>query len=251
MTNSTPPRPTLKNRRQRRTPVASDRRRLMDNDVRIHPLASGSQPHPIDLTLVLSEPQDLPSGVSISPVREPVNAVAAQDLSTTMADGISDPALTQAVMLNWLGQAPVTFHRVYVDITGNVLSALWLSHALSHMQPDSVNDQDIFDFEVNHERCLAETGLNITEQQQCQQALAELGLGRIATTMEPSTSTSNRFHLYMHRFAVMLLQSSAQLSTSIQAATAQADEFKAEMLQTRSTTRAKRRLLKQGNKSAR
>ena len=39
--------------------------------------------------------------------------------------------LAQATLLNWLGQSPITFHRIYVDITGSVVSGLWLSYALN------------------------------------------------------------------------------------------------------------------------
>ncbi len=40
------------------------------------------------------------------------------------APDVDRALLNQAVMLNWLGQQPVSFHRSYVDVTGSVVAAL-------------------------------------------------------------------------------------------------------------------------------
>ena len=36
----------------------------------------------------------------------------------------------ELVVLEILGQAPIVFHRIFVDIMGSVTAALWLSYAL-------------------------------------------------------------------------------------------------------------------------
>lgn len=38
--------------------------------------------------------------------------------------------LQSAMLLDLVGQAPITINRAFVDLTGNVLAALWLSYAV-------------------------------------------------------------------------------------------------------------------------
>lgn len=86
--------------------------------------------------------------------------------------------LAQATLLNWLGQSPITFHRIYVDITGSVVSGLWLSHALnmaSRAAPKEFEGND-FVFGMSARDCEIATGITRGQQASCRRALAELGL---------------------------------------------------------------------------
>lgn len=140
----------------------------------------------------------------LEPVEEP---------SAPVFEDINDPSLTQAVLLNWLGQQPVTFHRLYVDITGNVLSALWVSHILSYLAKDTnaVNSDGVFSFEVIYSNCTSETGLSALEQRKCQQTLESLDL----LVVESSNRSRVKCHLRLQRLAELMLEHSTKLGQSI------------------------------------
>ena len=67
------------------------------------------------------------------PQTPPLNLVrlhaANQQDGNPAADDASQ-TLHEAYLLELLGRRPVVFHRVYVDIAGGVLPAIWLGHAL-------------------------------------------------------------------------------------------------------------------------
>ena len=86
--------------------------------------------------------------------------------------------LAQATLLNWLGQSPITFHRIYVDITGSVVSGLWLSYALNKAARASPGEfeGDDFVFSMSARDCEVETGITRGQQVTCRKSLSELGL---------------------------------------------------------------------------
>ena len=88
-------------------------------------------------------------------------------------------ALGQAALLEWLGQSPIAFHRVYVDLTGGVLPALWLSHAMdrvSRANAASFEPNGDFVFAMSAHECELATGITRAQQTSCRKQLVELGL---------------------------------------------------------------------------
>lgn len=92
------------------------------------------------------------------------------------------PLLGQAMLLDVMGQAPVVFHRVYVDITGNVLTALWLSHAMQKLTQAEIAGQQPVDehgefvFAASEHEFEQETALTKAQQSLARNALQRLGL---------------------------------------------------------------------------
>lgn len=90
----------------------------------------------------------------------------------------------QAVFLDIFGQAPVAFHRVFVDITGSVVSALWLSNAINLISQiiqssprggEATLASDVW-FSLSSDDCHATTGLSRREQETARESLRELGM---------------------------------------------------------------------------
>ena len=123
--------------------------------------------------------------------------------------------LGQAALLEWLGQAPIAFHRVYVDLTGGVLPALWLSSAMdrvarAHATSFEVNGD--FVFAMSAHECEAVTGISRSQQVSCRKTLVKLGL--ISEHAEQRKTTVYRLHL--DRIARGLLTQAAPLAEQLQ-----------------------------------
>ena len=69
---------------------------------------------------------------------------------------------------------PITFHRVFVDITGSINAALMLSNAV-YWTNRLPNEREGW-FHKTREEWTAETGLTVREQETAQQKLIALGL---------------------------------------------------------------------------
>jgi hypothetical protein len=90
----------------------------------------------------------------------------------------------QAVFLDIFGQAPVGFHRVFVDITGSVVSALWLSHTVclisqilqSSSAPGNAQTPSDIWFSMSMEECTTVTGLSRREQESARESLRDMGM---------------------------------------------------------------------------
>lgn len=82
--------------------------------------------------------------------------------------------LHSAMMLEWLGQAPITIHRAFIDLTGNVLTALWLSYALERVPGQSSAGSVLI--EMSSAVCQQDTGITRAQQQTCRKALTDLGI---------------------------------------------------------------------------
>lgn len=87
-----------------------------------------------------------------------------------------------ALLLDVMGQRLITFHRAFVDVTGGVTSALWLSWAVEQVrihaarpQPGQVSAEDASQvwFESNHQDCERATGLTRREQDTARRVLRE------------------------------------------------------------------------------
>jgi hypothetical protein len=82
--------------------------------------------------------------------------------------------IQSAMMLEWLGQAPITIHRAFVDLTGNVLAALWLSYALDRSPKQ--DESGFMLIEMTSAECQKDTGITRAQQQTCRKTLVDLGI---------------------------------------------------------------------------
>ncbi len=85
------------------------------------------------------------------------------------------------VLLDLLGQAPVSFPRIYVEVAGSIYAALWLSYALSKRAGDAapaLGANNLMWFAVSREDCEESTGLTRHQQAAVRRDLRNLGLLR-------------------------------------------------------------------------
>lgn len=101
---------------------------------------------------------------------------------------LQDEALREeARFLHWFGQETIAFNRGYLQITGNVITALWLSYVLERM-PQDVRDgratlvDDRYQFTMTGTDCEEATGITRAQQVGSRRHLGELGLLEVAAT---------------------------------------------------------------------
>ena len=82
-----------------------------------------------------------------------------------------DPSL----VLEIFGQNPIVFHRIYVDVTGDILAALWLSYAVYYQNemPEALDDGWLARSQAQWQE---DTGLSRREQERARRRLRELDL---------------------------------------------------------------------------
>lgn len=85
---------------------------------------------------------------------------------------IAPPSAQEAVLLELFGRAPVAYHRAFVDVTGSVTAALWLSHAIGLAQQGDATAS----FQLSQDDCHAATGLSRREQETARARLRAAGL---------------------------------------------------------------------------
>ena len=124
-------------------------------------------------------------------------------------------ALGQAALLEWLGQSPIAFHRVYVDLTGGVLPALWLSSAMDRVAKANASSFEVngdYVFAMSAQECETATGITRAQQATCRKQLVEMGL--ISEQAEQRKTIVYRLHL--DRIARSLLSQAAPLAEYLQ-----------------------------------
>lgn len=82
--------------------------------------------------------------------------------------------LKSALFLDLIGQEPITINRAFVDLTGNVLSALWLTYAMERERRNE--SEDFFEILMASSCCTKDTGITRAQQQTCRKALVDLGI---------------------------------------------------------------------------
>lgn len=148
---------------------------------------------------------------------------------------LHDEATNQAVLLNWLGQQQVVFHRIYVDVAGGVLPALWLSHVLSQMlvalqqSPDAAGNGEYL-VQLDAMVCQTDTGLTPAEQRKCIAILADLGL-----IVPDRPRAPNTCRLRLQRLTDLMIEHSAPLAAAIRESTGNAPDL--DLLEARSRVR--------------
>jgi len=153
-----------------------------------------------------------------APLVEPGRPAANGDMLVPSASLHRLPnALGQAALLEWLGQSPITFHRAYVDITGGVLPALWLSCAMVRVAGAKASEFERngdFIFEMSSSECERETGISRGQQAGCRRQLIAKGL----MSEQAEQRKATRYRLHLDRIARILLIQAGPLAESLQAA---------------------------------
>lgn len=92
-----------------------------------------------------------------------------------MTDVLPSQGIDPALILEIYGQTPVVFHRLYVDVTGDTLSALWLSYAVYYMNEFASSLEDGW-LARSMEMWQEDTGMSRREQEGARRRLRDLGL---------------------------------------------------------------------------
>jgi len=200
-------RPVLKNRRQRRAKVVRPDFTPVSWSGRI-------------VGQAVDAPTALPTLPSFpSPVEEGVDATR-----------LADSSLTQAILLDWLGQQPIAFHRIYVDISGSVTAAVWLSLVLSRMSgisSEQIGATGIHNFTLARTQCEAETGLTESEQRKAHRQLVK--------------TPSPTFKLDLRKLTALLLARSEGLAEMVRHSAALAPTLDVQALERQAQARSMRR----------
>ncbi len=121
--------------------------------------------------------------------------------------------LHPALLLDILGQPPISFHRCYVQITNSVTAALWLSYAVYHViehggEFASAEGTDGW-FSKSQLQWEHETGLTRREQEAARKNLALLGL---LQEKQPGLNQPLQFRIDMD-LLMQLLDTQAQANS--------------------------------------
>jgi hypothetical protein len=81
--------------------------------------------------------------------------------------------IEQLTLLELLGQPPVTYHRLLVEVCGSLTAAIWCSLALQLTSEQCAED---LGFEMSADECQERTGMTRREQDTARGKLRELGL---------------------------------------------------------------------------
>ncbi|EPD42990.1 hypothetical protein HMPREF9701_01241 [Delftia acidovorans CCUG 274B] len=106
--------------------------------------------------------------------------------------------LQSAMLLDLVGQAPITINRAFVDLTGNVLTALWLSYAVEKGL-DRENGPS-FVLELSASDVEKDTGITRPQQQTCRRTLAAMGL----LTEEGGKGRTLKYRVHLDRLMEQL-----------------------------------------------
>lgn len=84
--------------------------------------------------------------------------------------------MLSAMLLEWVGQAPVTIHRAFIDLTGNVLCALWLTYALEKAKAweQGASKNGLVAIDMTSAECERDTGITRAQQQTCRRVLVQM-----------------------------------------------------------------------------
>lgn len=173
-----------------------------------------------------------------------------ESVANSDAVALANSSLTQAVLLDWLGQQPIAFHRIYVDITGSVTAAVWLSFALSRIAnlaegSVAVDASGIYQFTLARTHCQAETGLIDSEQRKAHQQLVKAGVMTVnypkKEETHPNATPSPEFKLDLRRLTTLLLARSEGLAEMVRQTVTAPTQLDVQILEMRAQSRATRR----------
>lgn len=125
-----------------------------------------------------------------------------------------------AMMLDWLGQAPIIINRAFIELTGNVLAALWLSYAIEKIQERETdgNSTQSAVISISGSECEKDTGITRAQQQTCRKTLAAIGL----LSEEGGQGKVLRFRIHLDKMMQMLHAQVQPMAEALQRADQQA-----------------------------
>jgi hypothetical protein len=238
-------RTVLKNRRQRRAKIlrpdftAAGRQARTPSEVELGPAE----------TLSFKAENAAPAVKRTALPRLPaLPTTCAKEVHEVPKVALAESSLTQAILLDWLGQQPIAFHRIYVDIGGSVSAAVWLSLALSHMAGADTPDIDangVYQFTLAKTQCEAETGLTKVEQRKAHRQLSEVGILSVSYPEKnetyPTATASPSFKLDLKRLTALVLGHSENMADLLRRASTLAASLDVQALERQAQERAKRR----------
>lgn len=121
-----------------------------------------------------------------------------------------DQYLKSAMLLDWIGQAPVTINRAFIDLTGNVVIALWLSHAVDKALQEPGESSVLI--EMSSAAVEKDTGITRAQQQTCRKALVAMGL----VTEEGGQGRAPKFRIHMDRLMEQLQRQAQPLADALE-----------------------------------
>lgn len=107
-----------------------------------------------------------------------------------------------AMMLEWIGQAPIVINRAFIDLTGNVVTALWLSYAIEKIKEadtPEANAPTVL-ISMSAAECEKQTGITRAQQQTCRKTLVSLGL----LSEEGSKGKTITYRIHLNKMMQML-----------------------------------------------
>lgn len=234
-------RPSLQNRRQRRSKVVRPD---------FSPVAQSARKASLGVTS--RQPTDLPhlASAAMSSAMPPqlasAQALGGQEVRPDMP--LTDAHLTQAVLLDWLGQQPIAFHRIYVDISGSVTAAVWLSMVLANMAgcpAEQTDEKGVHRFTLSTVLCEAETGLTEAEQRKAHRQLDQAGVLKASYPRKQAGGANAAkppsFELDLRRLTALLLARSEGLAEMVRQSVAMAPGMDIQALERQAKERAARR----------
>lgn len=114
------------------------------------------------------------------------------------------------MLLDWIGQAPVTINRAFIDLTGNVVIALWLSHAVDKALQEPGESSVLI--EMSSAAVEKDTGITRAQQQTCRKALVAMGL----VTEEGGQGRAPKFRIHMDRLMEQLQRQAQPLADALE-----------------------------------
>lgn len=118
--------------------------------------------------------------------------------------------LKSAMLLDWIGQAPITINRAFVDLTGNVVTALWLSHAVDKAL--QVQGESSVLVEFSSAAVERDTGITRAQQQTCRKALIAMGL----VTEVGGQGRAHKFRIHIDRLMEQLQRQAQPLADALE-----------------------------------
>lgn len=140
------------------------------------------------------------------------------NLAAPLSSGTGTGLLKEAQLLQWLGQNTITFNRDFVDLTGNVLSALWLGFVLDRIpafvrEGRASAEGGTYTFVMTSQECEEATGITRAQQATCRRQLAEAGL----LTESGRRGKAVVYTLHMDRLSARLAEMAQPLAQALQA----------------------------------
>lgn len=86
----------------------------------------------------------------------------------------SQHGIDPTLLLEVLGQIPIVFNRIYIDVTGSVTAALWLAYAVYHLSERGCDNAGWFS--KSQQEWELDTGLSRREQETARARLRALSL---------------------------------------------------------------------------